>query len=248
MLFSTALVLSAGLCLAQKLSSATRLTPLPNGTTLPVRLSHGLKAGKSRAGTPVLCFTTQRIPISATQYLPAGVELSGSVTASSAGDKSAGQPATLAIHFESLRWRKHTEPVTLRALAIANFSTAEDTYDPISGGGDRENSTPANWATVQVGGDVLTRFNWEGELDNARTQKVGYSDFYGVYADPIPIAAGGFAIPHAVGIFSTTAGGLYGFDHRARLQTSPGSFTVTSPGNLPLRSGDQMLLEVVAAP
>ena len=179
--------------------------------------------------------------MSATEYLPAGVEILGTVTTSTA------QPALLSVHFTALRWRKQTVALAVKALAIANFSDAEDTYDPVSGGGDRENNTPANWTTLQIGGDVLTRFNWEGELDNKVTHRVGFADFYGVYADPVPGGTGAGAIPHAVGIFSTTVHGLYGFGEGASLQSVDGGLTVSSPGKLVLRSGDQMLLEVLAA-
>ncbi len=248
--FAALLILGAGVrCgVAQKLTPVTHLAPLPAGLTLPVRLSHGLKAGGSKPGAPVILLTTQRVPVSATQFLPPETEVLGTVTSSSAGDRGSAQAATLTVHVESLRLHNQTVPLRVQALAIANFSAAEDTYDPVSGGGDRENNTPANWTTLQVGGDVLTRFNWDGVLDSKTSQKVGYADFYGVYATPVPGATGAAAIPHAVGIFSTTAHGLYGFDTQAVLRSSHGSLTVTAPGNLVLRTGDQMLLEVIIAP
>ena len=226
---------------APKLVEARQLAPLAAGLTLPVRLPHPLHAGSTEAGTEVVCLTTQRVPVSQTEFLPAGVEVVGTVTASTA------QPAALSLRFTALRWHKQTVPATLNALALANFSNAEDTYDPVSGGGDRQNNTPANWTTLQIGGDVLTRFNWEGEVDNKVTQRVGFSDFYGVYADPVAGSTGAAAIPHAVGIFSTTAHGLYGFNDAASLRSANGNVTVNSPGKLELRSGDQLLL-VVAAP
>lgn len=226
---------------SSKSVEAKQLRPLASGLTLPVRLTHAVHPGSTMTGTPLACLTTQRVPVSATEYLPAGVEVVGTVTASTA------QPALLGIRFTALRWHKQTVPAMFNVLAIANFSNAEDTYDPVSGGGDRENNTPANWATLQIGGDVLTRFNWEGILDNQSTQRVGFSDFYGVYADPVPGGTGTAALPHAVGIFSTTAHGLYGFDNGAGLRSSDGSLTVTSPRKLVLRTGDQMLLEVLAA-
>lgn len=214
-----------------------QLTPLLEGLTLPVRLSHGLKAGSVEVGTPVLCLTTQRIPVSATEYLPAGVQVLGSVEASA--------PSRLTVHLRALRWRGRTIPALLETVAIANFNNVEDTYDPVVGGGDRENNTPANWTTLQVGGDVLTRFNWEGDVENRSSQRVGFSDFHGVYADPVPDSVGAAALPHAVGVFSTTAQGLYGFAGTAMLRSGAGEFTVSAPGSVTLRAGDQLLLRVV---
>ena len=216
------------------------LVPPAAGLTLPVRLSKTLRAGTTAVGSPVLCLTTQRIPVSATEYLPAGVQVLGSVSA------SGREPSVLTVQFTALRWHEQTVAIALETVALANFSNVEDTYDPISGGGDRENNTPANWTTQQIGGDVLTRFNWEGEVDNRTTQRVGFSDFYGVYADPLRGGTGAAALPHAVGIFSTTAGGLYGFADTSTLRSNGNGFTVTSPGDITLRSGDQLLLRVAA--
>ena len=222
---------------AKKFSEAGQLTPLPAGLTLPVRLSHGLRAGSVKVGTPVLCLTTQRIPVSAQEYLPAGVQVLGSVEAS--------EPSLLKVHLTALRSRGRTVPAVLETVAIANFSNVEDTYDPVIGGGDRENNTPANWTTLQVGGDVLTRFNWDGEVDNHSSQRVGFSDFYGVYADPVPNSTEATALPHAIGVFSTTAQGLYGFASTSVLKSGPGDFTVTAAGGIVLRTGDQLLLRAV---
>ena len=54
-------------------------------------------------------------------------------------------------------------------------------------------------------------------------------------------------VPRAMGVFSTTAKGLYGYDEGTRLESSGGSITITNPmGRVVIRAGDNLLLEVVA--
>jgi hypothetical protein len=54
-------------------------------------------------------------------------------------------------------------------------------------------------------------------------------------------------IPRAMGVFSTTAKGLYGYDEGAQMESSGGAITITNPGGQAvIRAGDHLLLEVVA--
>ncbi len=239
------LVLLAIICASgrtQQLQAATSLMPVPPGLTLPVRIVHSLRAGAAKAGIPVTAITSQRIPISDKLFLPPGIEVLGRVIASREGG---GQPAVLTLRFSSLRYRKQTLPIATRALAVANFTNVSDTEDPVNGGGDRGTPSRADWTTTQVGGDVLTRSGWIGVLTDGATQRVGFADFNGVYADPAPASIGAAAIPRAVGVFSTTAHGLYGFDEGARLESAAGDLTIRSPHKLVLRSGDALLLEAL---
>ena len=240
-----ALALGAGASPAQRRTPIESLGPVPAGITLPVALEHALRAGAARVGEPVTAATTQRVPLSVEHYLPRGATVIGSVIASSGEDKATGQPAVIALRIDRLRYHGRTVPLRTRTLALANFTAVDDTAIPINGGGDRGEATPANWTTVQIGGDVLMRSGWIGVLDNGATQRVGYADFHGVYADPVRGGSGGAALPRALGAFSSSVGGLYGFTDQARLSSTDGTLTVTSPGKLVLRTGDNLLLEVL---
>lgn len=224
------------------------LQPLAPGLTLPIELLHGLKAGQTKPGTPITGFTTQRIPLTPGTYLPRGVKVTGTVIASSAPDKKAGHPAVLTLHFDTLRYGQQTVPLHTQALAIANFTSVEDTFSPASDPSDKGNPSPANWTTSQVGGDEVFRSGWVGPVYDGGMQRVGSADFYGVYADPPAGATGPAAIPRAIGVFSTTVQGLYGFDLTDKLSFSENNITVTANGNLTLRSGDNLLLKVLPTP
>jgi hypothetical protein len=221
------------------------LEPIPAGLTLPVYLLHGVRAGAAKAGQQVEGTTTEAVPLTQTTYLPAGARVEGRVLASRAADRRAGVAAMLVIEFDRVSYRGTSVPLRARVLAVANATEVSRTFASSNDGSDRGNASPANWTTQQIGGDEVFREGWEGPVEDASMQRVGYADFRGVYANA-PGRAGTAAVPRAVGVFSTTASGLYGFDAGARLEASGGKATFTSPEGLVVRTGDALLLEVVA--
>ena len=61
------------------------------------------------------------------------------------------------------------------------------------------------------------RSGWVGDVVGSGTRTVGSADYYGVYSLPVKLqGADGAMVPRAMGVFSTTAEGLYGYDSRAR--------------------------------
>lgn len=223
------------------------LQPLTPGLTLPIELTHALKAGHTRPGASVDAFTTQPIPLSLSTYLPRGARVTGTVVTSVGADRKAGRPATLTIRFDHLRYRQQVVPLRAHALAIANFTEVEDTFASTNDFSDRGTPSPADWTTQQVGGDEVYRTGWTGPVLSRSSQPVGFADFHGVYADPPPGASGTAAIPRALGVFSVTARGLYGFDFSDKLSSSGAEITVTANGNLVLRTGDDLLLQALPA-
>jgi hypothetical protein len=229
----------------QRSVSVAKLQPLPVGVTLPVRLGRTLRAGKTPVGLTFVVKTTQRVPVTNTTYLNRGAELEGKVVASVAGDGTAASPAILSIEFTTLRYRRQTIPVSTRAIAIANFVQVGETFLPDQGGADRGNASEASWTTTQVGGDQVARSGWVGDVVGRATRTVGHADYYGVYS--LSADAKGSSPPRALGVFSTTATGLYGFESDTSLSSSESTITLTRPGKrLEMRDGDNLLLEVVA--
>jgi hypothetical protein len=231
-------------------TAVSKLLPMQAGVTLPVRLGRSLQAGKVQSGTKIVAKTTQRVPVGEHLYLNHGAALYGEVVTSIAGDGTAEKPSILAIRFTQLRYRNQTTPVVTRAIAIANFTEVGNTFLPTTGGADRGNASEASWTTTQVGGDEVVRSGWVGDVIDKTTQTVGFADYYGVYALPTRVAVGdGLALPRAMGVFSTTAAGLYGFDEGTSLQSAGGLITLTRVGKkLLVRNGDNILLEVLGSP
>jgi hypothetical protein len=226
--------------------AVSELRALPVGITLPVRMGRTLRAGKVKPGTVIEAKTTQRVPVSASSYLKYGATVRGEVVASDAGDGTAAHPSTLTIRFSQMSYRGQTVPLEVRAVAVANIMAVDDTFLPATGGSDRGNNSPASWTTRQVGGDFVAREGWVGEVVGVGLRTVGNADFYGVYSLPVKLPDGG-AVPRAMGVFSTTAKGLYGYDEGAELESSGGLITITNPmGRAVIRGGDNLLLEVIA--
>lgn len=239
-------VFSFGVAMAQR-ADISEMEALRPGVTLPVQLGRALRAGKVKVGAQIVVKTTQKVPVGENIYLNAGAELDGEVVVSTAGGGTASTPATLSIRFTRLRYGGHSIPVKTKAIAIANFMQVTDTQLPADGGPDMGNTNEANWTTRQVGGEVIVRTGWMGPVVGNNVDKVGYADRDGVYSLPTAEPDGGPSFPHALGVFSTTAAGLYGFGKGSSLQSADGTITVTGPGkSLELRSGDNLLLEVIA--
>jgi hypothetical protein len=73
---------------------------------------------------------------------------------------------------------------------------------------------------------------------------VGSADYYGVYS--LPMETDTVRFPRALGIFSTTAKGMYGYENGATLESSGGAITITSPERRAvIRAGEHLLLEVI---
>ncbi len=246
------LVLASGISLATAESTTARsqavseLRPMEAGVTLPVRVGRALRAGKVKPGTVFEVQTTQRVPVSADAYLKHGATIRGEVVASDAGDGTAAHPSRLTIRFTQLSYQGRTVPLQVRAVAMANLMDVDDTFLSMQGGADRGNTSPASWTTRQVGGDQVARSGWVGEVVGSGTRTVGSADYFGVYS--LPVKAGdGEMVPRAMGVFSTTATGLYGYDPGDRLESSGGLITITNPERgVVIRNGDNLLLEVVA--
>jgi hypothetical protein len=232
----------------QREAAVSELQVLPQGVTLPVNLGRSLRAGKVQVGTPIVVKTTQRVPVSVDTYLKAGAELDGEVVVSTAGNGSDSTPATLSIRFTRLRYGKQSIAIRTKAIAIANFVEVTNTRLPADGGPDMGNVSEANWTTTQVGGDSIMRTGWLGAVVGKGLGKVGYADYYGVYSLPAPSPNDGPSFPRALGVFSTTAAGLYGFDRGNELRSADGAITVTGGKSVELRNGDNLLLEVISSP
>jgi hypothetical protein len=184
--------------------------------------------------------------VSEETYLNAGAELDGEVVASIAGHGNGSTPATLSIRFTRLRYGKQSIPLRTKAIAIANFMEVGYTHLPTNGGSDMGIASEANWTTKQVGGDSVFRTGWVGPVFGADRGKVGRADYYGVYSLPTASPDDGPPFPRALGVFSMTADGLYGFDRGCELHSADGTITLTSPKkSVELRNGDNLLLEVV---
>jgi hypothetical protein len=223
------------------------LAAVPAGIYLPVQLGHTLTAGKVPVGAGIIAKTTQPIPLGDRSEIAKGARLFGEILASAKGDGTPAQPAILQFRFTRLEDQQRTIPVRLKAVAIANFTDVADAGTPILNSVSRGNSGPANWTTRQVGGDEVFRQLWVGGLYDTSMRLVGSADEHGVYTLPQPLEDNGSRpLPRALGVFSASAAGLYGFGDGCTLRSDDGTITVTRVGKtVKVRNGDDLLLETI---
>jgi hypothetical protein len=172
-----------------------KLTPLPEGTTLPVLLTRGLDARHVRVGEPVVARLAQRVPL-ADGYLPQKAAVTGTVVAC--------DDTSLTLRFDRLRLGEQEEPINVTLRAAAHWFDVHQSVIPVSPP-DRSLTNPNNWTTRQIGGDEVYRSGGWGKVYDQYSEPVGHADPYGVYEPPSVV--GGPA--RAMGPFSTTSTGVY---------------------------------------
>ncbi|HEV2272665.1 MAG TPA: hypothetical protein VGR96_00795 [Acidobacteriaceae bacterium] len=229
-------------------TSSANLPPLPSGLNLAVVLTKTLTGGKTGPGTPVTAKTMQRVLLPQGAFMHGGAKLKGIVVSST--------PSALEIRFSQLIYRGRAFPLSVRLLAAASYMTVQDAELPLSPS-DRAASSPADWTTRQIGGDEVYRSAGSGPVYNRYSEKIGYADLHGVYAyAEAPEGAAmlvhsqpGGPLPLSMGIFSSSASGLYGMPHLRLTSDGAGQggsilFT-SSAGRAKLNSGDALLLRTL---
>ena len=232
------LVLFAAAALSPQASAARRtkdLAPPPPGATLPVLINHTLKAQHLHAGQAITVQLLQTVPVSSQVDLPAGTKLDGHVVNVSA--------SSLSILFDRLRWKDRTLPVRVRLIAAAGFMDVYRAKLPL-GATDRSITNPGDWTTAQIGGDEIYLSGGSGKVYDCYSKPVGFADFSGVYASP----SSPDQLPRAMGPFSTTASGLYGFSRLSIASAGGANAPITLAASKPrwqISNGSAFLLEVV---
>jgi hypothetical protein len=133
--------------------SPETLTPLPDGTTLPVLLQQGLDMRQVRAGQPLIARLAQRVPLGRGVYLPQKAEVIGTIVACDS--------ASLTLRFDRLRLGKQEEPIDVKLQAAAHWLDVHNSELP-EDATDRSTGHPASWTTKQIGGDEVYRMAGSG--------------------------------------------------------------------------------------
>jgi len=231
-------------------TTALRLAP---GTTIPVSFSRGIDANHARNGDAVFARTTQPIQVAGRKLLPAGAEVVGHVVSVSSFsyDKTPyveQKAGTLTVQFDTLHANGVDVPLNVYVRALADPVTARDAELP--------NAYDDGLRTRhQIGGDEVTPS--QNEVLSRNGDTVGYLKRGGVYAHLIaasgnsPEGCDGTDSEQAMGLFSASACGLYGFTDISLVGTGrrDGSSTLslTSRRHSPkIWKNSVALLEVVA--
>lgn len=186
---------------------------LAPGTSIPISFSHGVDAKHAHNGDVVTAKTTQPIQILGRKLLPAGTEVVGHVVSVDgfAYDKTPyveQKLGTLTIRFDALRAKDVDIPLNVYVRALADPVSAQDAELP--------NAYDDGLRTRhQIGGDEVTPS--QNEVLSRDGDTVGYLKRGGVYAHLIaasgnsPEGCDATDSEQAMGLFSASACGLYGF-------------------------------------
>jgi hypothetical protein len=224
---------------------------LPSGTTLPARLQNTLSSEKDQPGKTFTLKLTQDISVGGQAVIPRGATLTGHVVATQP-IKMGAQSSRITLQFDKLRFSGQEIPVILGLRAMA--SVVEVQYAEMPTNAD-DNS--ASWTTRQIGGDVVYRGG--GSVTTSWGEVVGKPVSDGVIGRLIaprdgPLPGNSHCasddMPHALGLFASTACGLYGFTRftmeRDGFEQPKGQITfVSSSKFIKISAGSQLFLELL---
>jgi hypothetical protein len=187
---------------------------LAPGTTLPIQFDRAVDPAHSHTGDSISAKTTQQVRLANGQVLPSGSHVTGHIVNASGFnfDKTPyakQSPSTLSIRFDSITNKEVTVPLHVSLRAMADPLTVWAAQEPKSTDLDPLSTT------TQIGGDLVTPS--QNEVMSQDGDIVGYRRRGGVVAHLISASGNGPAAcdasdtEQAMGLFSASACGLYGY-------------------------------------
>jgi hypothetical protein len=230
----------ASICLAATLAAQN----LPSGTALPVMVSTGLNAKNSKVGEKISGKLMQEVTLPSGPAIKSGAHVAGHVVEVSS---PRGSGSRIVVTFDQLQFEGRTVPLNVSLRALAASENVFQAGVPVGPSATAESSQ--DWVTKQVGGEFV--FRGRGLLES-NEGAVGRWSGTGVWGQ---LAAAGDCPAsdsngqeQALWIFSTTACGLYGFEHtklaHAGRTTPLGQIVLESTEDVDLRGGSGWLLVV----
>jgi hypothetical protein len=234
--------------IAALLCSATMLAAqdLPTGTALPVMLSSTLNSKDNKPGEKIEGKLMQEVLLPSGAKIKSGSHLTGHVILA----EVTGSVSRITLTFDTLENQGHTIPLNVSLRAMAATESVFQAKTPIDAASTYESSY--GWTTKQVGGDVV--FRGRGYIASPQG-KVGRWNGTGAWGKLTPagdcVTTNSNDQEQALGVFSTTACGIYGFENLKLTHpgsTAPlGQITLESTTDLLIRGGSGWLLLVNTA-
>ncbi|MGC2111038.1 MAG: hypothetical protein WA655_16075 [Candidatus Korobacteraceae bacterium] len=235
---------AALLCFAATLAAQS----LPPGTALPVMLSTGLNAKNTKVGQKIEGRLMQEVTLQSGPIIKSGSHVTGHVVEVS---RPRGSGSRIVVAFDQLQDEGKFISLNVSLRALAESENVFQAGVPAGSAGASESSD--EWVTKQVGGEFV--FRGRGTLESSQG-KVGRWSGTGVWGQLAPAgdcpATDANGQEQALWIFSTTACGLYGFEHMKLTHagnTDPlGQITLESTEDVEVRGGSGWLLIANSAP
>lgn len=198
---------------------------LPPQTTLPVTFPHTISSAHAHEGDAIQAKISAPVRLPDGVTLPAGAVLTGRVVRAEPFlyDKTPyakQKPGALAIRFDSVDEHGTAIPLHVTTRALADPLVVDDTQKPLP------TDIDATHTTTQVGGDQVTPF--VKEIRNGDGDVVGYLHGGHAYAHPLAgPGCDGIDTEQAMGVFSASACGLYGFQGTSMTQDTGSGASMT---------------------
>jgi hypothetical protein len=223
-----------------------RIQEIPVGTIIPVMLRTSLDASKDKPEKRIEGRVMQDVPLPSGLKIREGARALGHVVSAKTGLPG----SSTVVKFDSIQDEDRTIPVTLALLAVASMTSVQDAQAPISPNSDVDPDT--QWATRQVGGDVVRR-GW-GKVFSSDGSIGKWMGGSSVLARPIPSPKAGcsngpgYDREQALWIFSSAACGAFGLRNLkiagSGVIPPVGEIVLTSNRDINIRGGSGWLLIV----
>lgn len=238
--FASILLLLASSLIAQE---------IPAGTVIPVMLRTTLDATKATVGQRIVARVMQDVPLPQGR-IRAGAKLIGHVVAVTRPGATTG--SRIAVSFDRLMTGGTEVSITTSLRSLASMMEVFEAQLPTNAIDDY-GTTPADWVTVQVGGDAVYRGNGTVMTDG---QVVGKSTVGGEVTAKLIASrdrgCGGNDREQALWLFSPSACGIYGFAdlkivHAGRREPI-GQIILESDKNVHVPAGSGLSLRSISPP
>ncbi len=223
---------------------------IPAGTVIPVMLKTTLDARKATVGQKIEARVMQDVPLPSQAPIRTGTNLIGHVVAVTRPGATSG--SRIVVSFDRLIADGAGIPVTMSLRSLASMMEVFEAQLPTNAIDDYGTS-PADWVTLQIGGDAVFRGNGTVMTDG---QVVGKSTIGGAVTAKLIASrdggCGGNGREQALWLFSPSACGAYGFAdlkivHAGR-RDPVGQIILESDKNVHVPGGCGLLLRVISAP
>jgi hypothetical protein len=226
---------------------------IPAGTVIPVMLRTTLDARNATVGQKIAARVMQDVPLPSQVRIRVGTKLVGHVVAVTRPSATSG--SRIVLSFDRLMTDGAESPVTTSLRSLASMLEVFEAQLPTNAIDDY-GTTPADWVTVQIGGDAVYRGSGTVMTDG---QVVGKSTIGGdVTAKLIASrdrgcggAIAGNDREQALWLFSPSACGTYGFADlkiaQAGRREPIGQIILESEKNVHVPAGSGLLLRVITS-
>jgi hypothetical protein len=224
--------------------SATALTAqtIPAGTALPVMLNSGLNAKGAKPNQKIEGKLMQEVSLPDGGKLKSGSHVTGHVVSVS---RPNGSGSRIVVQFDQLQDEHQAIPLHAGLRAVASSQNVFQAGVPVDANSDYESSQ--SWTTKQVGGEIVFRGRGYVSSDKGRVGIYNGTGVWGKVPASGDCPAGDGSNPQqALWIFSTTACGIYGFEHtkldQSGLTPPLDQIAFSSDKDIDIRGGSGWLL------